>query len=169
MSEASYYLHYDNSGKTFGTGFTPDGTFPAETIACSQSQAENFQCWGVAGGALVAVTPPTPTLAQQAQAAISAGFAVTSTSTPALNGTYACDDAHQARINRVQGFIAANGKFPNGLTSLPWPDITGAVHEFSSTAEFTAFASAVADYVMALDAVIMGISTTLPPAKATIP
>jgi hypothetical protein len=69
----------------------------------------------------------------------------------------------------VQGFIEANGKFPNNLTELPWPDMSGTIHMFPTTAEFTAFASAVADYVMALDGVIMGVSTTLPSSSASIP
>lgn len=112
--------------------------------------------------------PSAPTLAQQAGAALGAGLAITSTATPALNGTYACDDAAQGRMNRVQGFIAANGKFPGGVSALPWPDMVGAIHTFPTTTEFTAFASAVADYVFALDQVAMGTSTSLPTAAATI-
>lgn len=44
----------------------------------------------------------------------------------------------------------------------------GAVHTFPTTTEFTAFASAAADYVFALDQVAMGTSTSLPTAAATI-
>ena len=148
-------------------------TFPvhsALTWVAIPSGTDVVPGWSYSGGTFTAPpAPPAPTLAQQAATLIAGGLTITSTSKPALNGAYACDDARQARINRIQGFIAANSKFPNSLTALPWPDISGVVHEFPSTAEFTAFASAVADYVMALDAVIMGISTTLPPAKATIP
>ncbi|MGC9271934.1 hypothetical protein [Acidiphilium sp.] len=113
--------------------------------------------------------PPAPTLAQQATAAIGKGIAITSTGTPALDGTYACDETAQGQLNRVAGYITTNGKFPAGLTAMPWPDISGVVHEFATTAEFQALASAVANYVVELDAVIMGLATTLPAASATIP
>lgn len=146
------------------TSVNPAGRFAADMQWIAVPSGVNVAVgWAYAGGTFTAPpAPPAPTLAQQAAAAINAGLTITSTGTPALNGTYACDDAHQARINRVQGFIEANGKFPNGLTELPWPDMSGAIHLFPTTAEFTAFASAIADYVMALDAVIMGVSTALP-------
>lgn len=127
--------------------------------------------WAVSNGSLVAYTPPAPvlTLAQQAAAAINVGLAITSSGTSALDGIYACDDSRQAKINRVAAFIALNGKFPANLTEMPWPDMSGAIHLFPTTATFQAFASAVASYVVELDAVIMGVSTTLPSASATIP
>lgn len=120
----------------------------------------------------VFTAPPAaaaPTIAEQAREALSAGLTISSAGTPTLDGKYAVDDAAQGRINRVQSFIAQNGKFPGGGPSLPWPDMSGNLHEFSATAEFTAFATAVAEYVFALDAVIMGATTTLPPPTATIP
>jgi hypothetical protein len=64
--------------------------------------------------------PPAPTLAQQAQAALTAGIAITSTSTPALNGTYAIDVGSQMKINSVALFVAVNQKFPGGATTYPW-------------------------------------------------
>ncbi len=163
-----YFLTFANGIP--GTGIAYDDTLPSGAVECTQEQYQAPSQWTISDGAIIAFVPTAlQQLQSQAIAALDGGLTITSTSTPALNGTYACDDAHQARINRIQGFIAANSKFPNSLAALPWPDISGTVHEFPSTAEFTAFASAVADYVMALDAVIMGISTTLPPAQATIP
>ena len=133
--------------------------------------------WAVQSGALVTYTPPAPvvpvvvpTAAQLAQTAIAAGVQITSTSTPALNGTYACDDAAQARINRVYALIQRGGGavFPAGLTSLPWPDESGALHTFTGVAEFLAFETAVGNYVLALDMIQAANSGTLPSSTVNI-
>jgi hypothetical protein len=110
--------------------------------------------------------PPTT----QAQNAISAGLTVTSTSTPAIDGTFPVDQATQTKISSVETFIERNGVFPGSAgTSLAWFDITGTPHVFPSTTVFSAFATAVANYVADLD--LYGASApgaTLPPASVTI-
>lgn len=161
MSSPIYFL------TAKGNGYSPDGTLPAGAIICTEAQYKGG--YVNVGGVPTIPTPPAPTLAQQAAAAINAGVAITSTGTPALDGTYACDDSMQAKINRVAAFIALNGKFPASLTEMPWPDMSGAIHLFPTTATFQAFASVVASYVVELDAVVMGVSTTLPVASGTIP
>lgn len=83
-------------------------------------------------------------------AAFSAGVVITSTGTPALNGTYACDSDTQRNIVSEQVYISADGTFTNGGSTMAWPDMVGAYHLFPSTTEFTAFAKAVAQYVQAL-------------------
>jgi len=127
--------------------------------------------WAVSGGTLVAYTPatPTPTPAQQAAAAISAGVQVISTNTPALNGTYAIDPASQMKIMATSQYISVNGKFYGGATTYPWLDMSGTAHTFPSVAEFQAFASAVAAYVAALDVIVASDSGTLPAQPVTIP
>ena len=47
--------------------------------------------------------------------------------------------------------IATKGTFTNGQASRGWRDSGGAVHVFPTTAAFTAFAEAMAQYVDALD------------------
>jgi hypothetical protein len=112
--------------------------------------------------------PPAPTLAQQAQAALLSGLAITSTSTPTLNGTYAIDVASQQKINSVALFVAVNQNFPGGTTSYPWLDMSGTAHTFPSIAEFDAFATAVANYVAQLDMIIVTNTGTLPASTVTI-
>jgi hypothetical protein len=112
--------------------------------------------------------PAPPTLAEQAVAAIDAGLAVTSTSTPALNGTYGVDPTAQGRIASVSTYILVNGRFPGGVTAYPWLDVTGAAHVFPTTAAFQAFATALADYVAALDMIAATGSGSLPVAAVTI-
>ena len=126
--------------------------------------------WAVSNGALVAHTPTvaTATLAQQARAALAAGVTVTSVSTPALDGTYACDPSAQHKIAAVSLFITVNGRFPGGAATLAWPDATGTARVFPTTALFQAFATAVADHVAALDAVALGVTTVLPGAPAPL-
>jgi hypothetical protein len=97
-------------------------------------------------------TPATAAAQAQAQynAAIAAGVVVTSTSTPAFNGTYSISDTAQSNIQANQTSILTNGKFTNGQTTRAWLDINGTPHTFQSTAVFTSFAEAVGAYVDAL-------------------
>ncbi|MGH6976700.1 MAG: hypothetical protein ACREED_06715 [Stellaceae bacterium] len=88
-------------------------------------------------------------------AALAAGIAITSTGTPSLNGTYALDPQTRSNITAEQVYIATKGTFTNGLATKPWPDKSGALHTFQTTAEFTAFAVAVAQYVDALNTALL--------------
>jgi len=135
------------------------------------------ECTGIAGIApgwlyngstftAPATTPPTPP--QLAAALLAGGLAVTSTGTPALDATYATSPAAQAAIGAIMTGINAGKGFPDGLTSLPYPDASGAAHSFS-VAQFTAFAQAIENFVYGCSIVINGFSTTLPAANATIP
>ncbi len=114
---------------------------------------------------------PALTLRQQATALLAAGFTIESLSTPALNGTYACNANAQLRLNNMAAQIARAGgtAFPLGLEVLPWPDINGAVHEFPSVALWLDFEQALMNFVTAADIVVMTNAGTLPAASATIP
>lgn len=109
----------------------------------------------------------------QYQAAIIAGLTITSSGTPSLNSIYAIDPGTQAKIEAVALYIAVNGKFPAGQTSLAWADLSGAVHGFPTTAQFQAFATAVGDYVANLDltqaTLLAGRAANWPASSATIP
>lgn len=115
------------------------------------------------------VPSPGAALAAEAGAAFAAGLAITSTGTPALNGTYAIDPATQAHIQAEVISILLNSTFADGSTTVVWPDMAGNTHTFGSIAEFKQFAAAVAAYVAALFKVGNGTLTTLPAATATIP
>jgi hypothetical protein len=121
-----------------------------------------------------ATTPPPPTAAQalsaQVAAAFAAGQTITSSSTPALNGTYPVDAATQNKIAQVEMFIQKNGVFPGSSgTSLAWYDIAGAAHIFPSVVLFSEFATAVANYVADLDLYGAGApGATLPSSSVTI-
>ena len=125
-----------------------------------------------ANGTFTLPTPPTapaPTLAQQAQALLNAGLAITSTGTPALNGTYATDAAAVQNATNIAGYISINQKFPgNTTTTLTYTDAAGNPHVFPSTAEFLAFYTAAGNFVADCQDVIYGLSTALPSAAATI-
>jgi hypothetical protein len=140
------------------------------TAAQWTARMANPSGWAVSNGALVAFTPPAPvlTLAQQATLALAAGITITSTGTPSLNGTYTCDATAQARITSVQAYIQANGKFPGSTTTMTWVLMNGSVITFPTTSEFTAFATAVANYVWDLDEIILTNAGTLPVAADTI-
>lgn len=113
---------------------------------------------------------PEQQLASVVSSALAAGLTITSTSTPAINGTYAVDQAAQSRINAIETAILKNGAFPGSNGSqMAYPDITGKLNVFPSTALFSEFATAVADYVADLDLYAAGATgATLPSASVTI-
>ena len=151
-----------------GNGISLDGTMPTGAVVCTQAQYANASAWTISGGAIVAATPPAPTPAQLANTAMGAGLAITSTGTPALNGTYAIDNATQGKIAAISVYILTNAKFPGGVASYPLMDLSGTPHTFPTTASFQAFATAVADYVAVLDVIIASNAGTPPAAAKTI-
>ena len=111
------------------------------------STGANLALWTVQAGPPVTasgprnwqtVTPPVPTT-----------VAVVSTGTPALSGTYGCAPSDQQNLAAESTFILVNGTFTAGA-SMPWLDASGTPHVFTSTAQFQAFASAIASYVTQL-------------------
>ena len=102
-----------------------------------------------------------------AAAAIAAGLTVTSTGTPSLNGTYACDSNTTADINAEITSIMLNATFADGTTSLAWPDTSLALHTFNVT-QFKAFATALAAFVSGVRKYAMGINSSLPSSSVTI-
>jgi hypothetical protein len=162
----------------------PTGVAITACFAPSMTWAECYGTPGVAPGwAATEVAgawtfsappaPPAPTLAQQAQALLAGSLTIASTSTPALNGSYAIDPATQVHMQAEMLCVTVNGAFADGTSSLAWPDAGGTArhgtaHVFSSAAEFKAFALAVAAFVAGCFKVIDGTSTTLPSASVTI-
>lgn len=123
---------------------------------------------GVSGKwTFTAPVAPSVTPAMAAQEALAAGISIASTSTPALDGTYACDSLTQADIVAIETSLNAGKGFPGGAALFNYPDTSGAMHAFSE-ANFTDFAAAVRDYVYALKSVIAGASTSLPSSAITI-
>ena len=105
--------------------------------------------------------------------AVAAGCPVVSSITPSISGTYAIGDADILKINAQQTSILTRGTFTNGLTTRGWLDTAGAVHVFPTTAAFTAFAEAVAQYddalVMALAAAQAGAAWAPPATPVAVP
>jgi hypothetical protein len=117
----------------------------------------------VAGGTFIAGVYTPPPVPSAASVPPPTSVQVNSTSTPALSGVYAFEAVTQSKILAISLYISVNGKFPAGQTSFPWPDASGTMHMFTTTAQFQALASALADYATALD---LGQTPTAP---VTIP
>lgn len=111
--------------------------------------------------------PPAPTLAQQASAMIGTGLTITSTSTPALDGTYSVGATAQQQINAEVTSILLNDTFADGSSTIEWLDVTGASHAFT-IAQFKTLATAIAAFVSACVKVMNGQVMTLPATTATI-
>ena len=166
------FLTFNASGQPTGVGYTPDGTIPSFGVECTPEQAANWQSWANINGTLTAVTPPAPTLSQQAASLLASGLTITSTSTPELNGTYIVASGvpfgREDIANEAQ-FISTFSEFTNGTTTLDWPLIDGTTFvTFPSTTEFLAFAKAAARFYAACSAVKLTNSGTLPSASVTI-
>ena len=86
-------------------------------------------------------TPPTPVTSMQ----------LVSASTPALNGTYSIDSRSQQKVQAISLYAQINGKFPAGQSAQAWPDSSGTAHAFPTVAAWQAFATAMGDFVAALD------------------
>ena len=131
--------------------------------------------WAVSAGKLVSYTPPVvpPTLAQQAASALAAGLTITSTSTPALNGTYAVASGvpfGREDIGTEAQFISTFSEFTNGTQTLEWPLIDGKTFvTFPNTATFMNFAKAAAQYYAAVKAVAATGQGSFPSNQVTIP
>jgi hypothetical protein len=109
-------------------------------------------------------------LLDEVQAAMVAGVPIVCTSTPSLSGTYAIDPQSISDIQAETVFLMVNGGQFTAGTSLQWPDTSGALHTFTSSLQFQAWASAVARYVSALRQVVNGIpGASIPATPVTIP
>lgn len=110
-----------------------------------------YVAWQAAQAAQVAAKATLTIVAN----VLGSGVQITSTSASALNGTYAVDPATQPLITSEAVYIQATGaagsaKFTNGQTTKGWPDLSGTLHTFT-TAQFIAFAEAVAQYIDAVN------------------
>lgn len=138
-----------------------------------------YQAWVAAGNTAIAASTPTPAQQAAAQGAadlaakLAAGLAITSTGTPALDGTYGIEPTTQSQVQAVALYCNTNSRFPASLSALPWQDLSGAQHDFPSCSEFIAFATAEADYVTKVNlqaqAEAAGQTPSWPAASAAIP
>jgi len=111
----------------------------------------------------------TPGNDTNARTLLQIGLAVTSTSTPALNGTYVCSGLALSAIQAEMDSLTRNsGTFVDGTTTVSWPDKTGAAHSFT-VAQFGSLINAVNLFVVQCYMYAAGLSATQPPTSATIP
>lgn len=164
MGQPTYYVT-PSSG-----GYTPDGTLPADAIVATQAQAQGGYL--NVGGVPTLPAPIAPTLAQLATAAIAGGVTITSTGTPALNGTYAVASGvpfGREDIGTEAQFITTYSEFTNGTQTIEWPLMDGTFVTFPTTAAFLNFAKVAGQFYAACKSVAALGSGELPSATATIP
>lgn len=101
--------------------------------------------------------------------ALENGVEISSTGTPALNGTYSTSEEFREKIDETITYIGVNGSFPDGVSELPLEDMAGNIHTFPDTTTFKNFATAYANYVAAvLYAIDAGTLGSLPSNQVTI-
>jgi hypothetical protein len=113
-------------------------------------------------------TPKAPTLTQQAKSLLANGVSVISNSVSAISSTYAIDTISMSKAMNTAMYVQMNNKFPGNQTTLPWQDAGNNTVVFPTTVSFLNFVNGLSDYVSALDAVMLGTSTTLPKNPITI-
>jgi hypothetical protein len=130
--------------------------------------------YSISGGSVVETyatqtipAAPAPTPAEIASAALAAGIAIASTSSPALNAIYSVDPGAQANVTAIVTGISAGEGLPGGNSTFDYLDMSGEPHAFTS-AQFTTLAAAIRNYVYALDMYGYG-QGSQPAASATIP
>lgn len=136
---------------------------------------QTYVAWLSSGGLPTKIANATELaqvlLQQWAPLVQAGGVQVTSTGTPALNGTYAVDAVSQAQITSLSTGIAAGKPLPGGGSTFNYSDITGGQHAFNST-NFLDFAAAIEGYIynfnQALIASVSGTPTALPSTALTI-
>lgn len=142
---------------------------PSNLIELTQEQWDvRFDTPYVQDGMLIAPPLYSPTLIEQSYALLNAGVILTSTGTPAVNGTY---NAHPEAVSYLQSemlSILTHGFFADGTVSVEWVDTSGVGHVFPNTTVFRAFAVAVGAFVANLIKVQLGLSTVLPDPNITI-
>jgi hypothetical protein len=137
------YAVIDGSGNVANVIVADSSYSPAPGYSMVQSDtAGPGWKWSQSGG-FVAPTAAIPNLASSMQ--------LVSTSTPALNGLYATDTVSQQKVQAISLYIAVNGRFPAGQATESWPDANGVMHQFQTTGQWQAFATAMGDFVAATD------------------
>ena len=115
------------------------------------------------------VTLNTPLI--EYEALIAGGIVLTSTGTPALNGTYSTTPAAAVNISGIATSIANGLGLPGGGTTFNYRDSSGAPHAFDA-AHFLPFAAAVRDFIYhcddALATIQNGGTATFPSNQVTI-
>lgn len=95
------------------------------------------------------------------------GIAITSTSTPALNGSYRTDGIFMLGLQAEINAVALDGTFADGTATLNWPDAKGAAHTFT-VAQFKTLAMAIANFQAQCAQYAAGLIATAPSSSVTI-
>ena len=160
----------------FHEGVQPPDKIPKGAVEITAAQhKELLEAYAIAVNPdgtpkAVAYSPDNLPLPQKAMRALGQGLQIASTSCPAVNGTYACNDQAVTNVLNAAMHIKTYGVFPGerGTLQLQWPDKAGAPHQFADQALFLAFSAAVSNYNAMLKLVANKTSTTLPPSSVEI-
>ena len=117
----------------------------------------NTNGYAVSGGALVAYTPPPPTLtlAQQAANAAISGLTIALSGSITLAPTLFPTDIKTQKAVESMNAMARAGVLPLGSTTYPMIDVNEKWHHFTAS-QYQAVAGAIGAYVAACDLIAAG-------------
>ena len=132
---------------------TADTTRVITEFACSQPITSDKPGYTQIDSADARYVAWQAALAAQANAAaaLAAGCAIVSASTPTLNGTYAVDPQSRSNLQALLLGYLLRSAFPGGGSTFAYPDASGAPHVMTQP-QMEEIGSALEDYVAALDA-----------------
>ena len=148
----------NNGGTVVSVVYGFSGTPPnGQTFVAGATQ-------GVVPGQIVSAGTLTST------PGVSTTITITSSSTPSLNGTYACDAATVSSIQKQMTALLNSSftTFYGGSNTISWPDASGTQHVFTPS-QFKAFSVEVSNYLNALYTAAGQIAASMPAPSATIP
>ncbi len=109
------------------------------------------------------------TIEAAAAAALATGVVLTSTATPALNGSYPIGPDTETYMIGIISYISLKSSFPGNSSTLNWYDASDTAHSFTVSA-FQAFAEAMCAFIHAVaDWELGGGVGSLPSNSITIP
>jgi hypothetical protein len=119
-------------------------------------------------GTFAAPPPYVPPPDEQMTSALAAGLAITSTATPAIDGTYAGTGPRWDAMVHVVTYINAFAAFPGGAATYDWVAISGLV-TFAATDDFLAVTRAIGDWRSAWQRFADGLDPAAPAGDVAIP
>jgi hypothetical protein len=114
--------------------------------------------------------PPTPSLAQQAEALLAGGVTLTVTGSLTLTALFPTDASTQKHLSRIEQVVNTTGKFPNDAATWPVAASVAGVpgwHALTS-GQFKAVATAISNFIAPAELIALGFAGTMPSASADV-
>ena len=153
---------YSNNGTSFRMEATDYVIQAGEVSFTNYATPEQLAAAFPNYAAMEAALTTAQVKSSAAASAISAGVTITSSSTPAVNGIYSCDQNSVANFANVELYVMKNATFPGPSSVRPWLTLDNRIVVIPNTTVFGNIATAIADYVAQVMSYAYGEASSLP-------